>query len=419
MAVEPAEEAVEALPDAGAAVAPPGAVSASPERVSVRRLSPFGGLAPALERLRWPFAVYVSSRVVYFLLAVVVGASQHWSLKHELSNWDGVWYRRLAGLGYPDHVLHTQSTQGFFPLYPMLMWLVHNALVCSLFLSGVLVSGIGGFVATVLIQRLSAGWWGEEASRRAVLFFCFFPGSVVFSMVYSEGILIPLVAGCLLALERRRWLLAGVLAAFATAVGPTAVAIIPACAVAALLEIRRRGWRDRQALKALVAPLMAPLGLVGFAAFMWDWTGSPFASYYAQHHEWSEKTNPLALVTLVIRLVTESHFSGLFLHVNLNFVSGLVGAVFLFYAVFLLVKMRGGGHRVSAPALVWTLVVGFLAVTSENVPPNPRMLITAFPAVLILAYRFKGKAFYRLMAVSFTLLLAMSAVTYVGTALRP
>jgi hypothetical protein len=416
MAVEPAEEAVKALPDTDAAVASPEGRSAIPGRVSVRRLAPFGGLAPPLERLRWPLAVYLSSRVLYFLIVAVDGLAQHWSLKHEMSNWDGLWYRRVAGIGYPEHVLHIQSTLGFFPLYPMLMWLVQHTLLCSIFLAGALVSGVGGFIATVLIQRLSAGWWGEEASRRAVLLFCFFPGSIVFSMVYSEGVLIPLVAGCLLALERRRWLLAGVLAGFATAVGPTAVAIIPVCAVAALLEIRRRGWRDRRALKALIAPVMAPLGLIGFAGFLWAWTGSPFASYYAQHHEWSEKTNPLALVTLVLRLVKDSHFTGLYLHVNLNYVSGLVGAVFLAFAFVLLVKER---PHISAPAVVWTLAVAFLAVTSENVPPNPRMLITAFPAVLVVAYRFKGKAFYRVMAVSVTLLIAMSAASYVGTALRP
>jgi len=406
MAVEPAQEVPEAPANSDAAPALPGGAPARPRRRLAR-------LAPALERLRWPFAVYLSSRVLYVVLAVIVGAAQHWSVKQELSNWDGEWYRRVAGLGYASHVMHIQSTQGFFPLYPMLMWLVQHAFVCSIFLAGVLISGAGGFVATVLIQRLAAGWWGEEASRRAVLFFCFFPGSIVFSMVYSEGILIPLVAGCLLALERRRWLLAGVLAAFATAVGPTALAIVPACAVAALIELRRRGWKAR---KALIAPVLAPLGIIAFGAFLWVWVGSPFASYYAQHHEWSEKTNPLALVTLVIRLVTESHFTGLFLHVNLNFISGLLGAIFLFVALYLLVKTR---PRISAPAIVWTLAIALLALTSENVPPNPRMLITAFPAVLVVAYRLKGKAFYRLMAANVTLLIAMSTATFVGVALRP
>jgi hypothetical protein len=413
MAVEPAQEAVEALPDSDGQVGAPPTVAPTLPRISFRRFWPFDNLGPAIERLRYPFVVYVSSRVVYLLLAVVVSVGQHWSVKRELANWDGVWYRRLTGLGYPDHVLHVQSTLGFFPLYPMLMWLVQHALICSIFLAGVLISGLGGFIATVLVQRLTAGWWGEEAARRAVLFFCFFPGSVVFSMVYSEGVLLPLVAGCLLALERRRWVIAGVLAAFATAVGPTAVPIILACAVAALIELRRHGWKAR---RALIAPLLAPVGIGAFGVFLWLWTGTPFASYYAQHHQWGEKSNPLALVTLVLRLINESYFTNSFVHINLNYIAGLVGAVFLFFALYLLVKTR---PRIPAPALVWTFGIAFLAVTSENVPPNPRLLITAFPAVLVVAYYFKGKAFTKLMALSVIALLVMSTGSYIGTALRP
>jgi hypothetical protein len=371
-------------------------------------------LAPAIKRLRFPFAVYILSRVLYLLIAVVNGPLRHWSIKAQLSNWDGVWYRRLAGMGYPEHVAHVQTTQGFFPLYPMLMWLVQHTLICSIFLAGVLIAGAGGFITTVIVQRLSAGWWGEAASRRAVVLFCFFPGSVVFSMVYSEGVLLPLAAGCILALERRRWLLAGILAAFATAVGPTALPIVLACAVAALLEIRRRGWRDREARKALLAPLLAPVGIVAVAAFLWAWTGSPLATYYAQHHEWSEKTNPLALVTLVMRLSDEV-FAG-FHQVNLNYVVGLAGVFVLFYGLFLLIKMR---PLISAPALAWTLGVAFLAVTSENVPPNPRLLITAFPVVLVYAYRFKGRAFSLLVAANVALLVLLSALTYVSTTVRP
>jgi len=412
MSVDAAEEALDPGGDSGVGVVP------SPVPVPGSR--PAGSLpgrfAYAVARLRFPFVVYCSSRVLLVLVAVVNGAIRHWSLKAELSNWDGAWYRRLTGLGYLRHVAHIQTTQGFFPLYPMLMWLVQHAFVCSIFLAGVIVSGFGGFVATVLVGRLSAGWWGEDASRRAVVFFCFFPGSVVFSMVYSEGVLIPLIAGCILALERRRWLLAGVLAAFATAVGPTALAIIPACAAAALIEIRRRGWLDREALRALIAPLLAPVGVVAFGAFLWVWTGSPFATYYAQHHEWSEKTNPLALVTLVMRLFKDTSVTHGDLHLNLNYVSGLLGAVFLVVAVVLLVRMR---PRISVPALVWTFAIAFLVITSENVPPNPRMLITAFPLVLVVAYRLKGRAFSWLIGGGTVLLVVMSAVTFVGVALRP
>jgi hypothetical protein len=415
MSLDSAAEAIEppgrglhgvGSPPAPTVVLPPGRVAELPAART--------RLAQAIAGLRFPFAIYLSSRVLYLLIAFLNSPLRHWSVRRELSNWDGLWYWRLAGMGYPDHLAHTQTTQGFFPFYPMLMWLVQHTVWCSIFLAGVLIAGVGGFVTTVLIQRLSAGWWGEAAARRAVVLFCFFPGSVVFSMVYSEGVMLPLVAGCILALERRRWLVAGVLAAFATAVGPTALPIVLACAVGALMEIRRRGWRDRAARKALIAPLLAPLGIVSFAGFLWGWTGTPFASYYAQHHEWSEKTNPLALATLIQRLGAEV-FAG-FHEVNLNYVVGLAGVFVLFWGLYLLWTTR---PRISAPAIVWTLGVTFLMVTSENVPPNPRLLITAFPIVLVYAYRYRGRVFSWLVAANVALLVLLSALTYVSTTLRP
>ena len=94
--------------------------------------------------------------------------------------------------------------------------------ILSTTVAGLIVSGIGGMVATVLVQRLATGWWGDRTGRKAVLIFCLFPGSVVFSMVYAEGLVLALAAGCILGLQQRRWLLAGALAGIATATEPEA-----------------------------------------------------------------------------------------------------------------------------------------------------------------------------------------------------
>ena len=46
-----------------------------------------------------------------------------------------------------------------------------------------------------------------------------------------------------------------------------------------------------------------------------------------------------------------------------------------------------------SPAMIWTLGIAFLAFTSEYVPPNPRLLITALPAVIVYARYIKGRKF--------------------------
>jgi hypothetical protein len=381
-----------------------------------------------LDRVGLAIVVYLASRVLLIVLALIDSSLRHWSLLAELQNWDGGWYRALATQGYPHHVFHAEKTTGFFPLYPMVVWLLSRPLLLGAhthyfsvwnapIVAGVVVSGIGGLIATVLVQRLAAGWWGEDAGLRAAVLFCLFPGSVVFSMVYAEGIMIPLAAGCLLALQRRRWLLAGLLAAFATASEPEAVILILVCAVSAVLELRRRGWAERSARRALLAPVLAPAGLVGVLAFLWVWTGSPFAYTTTQHYGWKEKFDPLALVHLGIRLahhVSFAHFN----HptINLNWPVGLGGAVILVVLLALMFRIRG---TISVEAWVWTLGIGFLAVSSENVPPNPRLLITAFPAVMVLAYYCKRWAFGAVALVNGALLVGMSWLTFVSVTLRP
>jgi hypothetical protein len=391
-------------------------------------------------------AVYAASRVLYLVIALL-DLLRHWPLQipsaellspglvptvkllassplaRELANWDGVWYVNTALHWYPHAITYDQSTLGFMPLYPALIWLVSHALFCSAALAGVLISLAGGAVAAVLVQRLAARWWGEAAARRALLFFCFFPGSIVFSMVYSEGVAIPLAAGCLLALDRRRWLVAGLLAGFATAVEPAALAVIPACMVAALAELRRRGLRDPQAWRSLGAPALSTIGVAGFGAFLWVWTGTPLASYNTQRYSpgWAESSSPLAIYNQA-KIMFHQLFAWNAAHypltINLNYENGVVGAAFLLVALWVLF-FRLRPQRMPAAAITWTLAVAALTLTSANTPPNPRMLLVAFPALMAVAAAAGRRWFKRLMAIELVVLLVESPLVFVWTTLRP
>jgi hypothetical protein len=385
---------------------------------------------PLLAQLRVPLGVYAATRLLYLLIALADGLLRGASLKAEVANWDGAWYVQLTSHGYPNsfqlahdqlapfalYAGHAQTTLGFLPLYPILIWATSKALFMSVTAAGLLIATVGGFVATVLVQQLARRWWDEAASRRAVLFFCLFPGSIVFSMDYSEGVMLSLALGCLLALEHRRWVLAGLLAAGATAVAPVALAIVPACAVAAFVELRRHGWRKGR--RALLAPLLAPAGLVAFGLYLWSWAGTPLASYNAQRYGWNEKSSPLAIYNTFRHAIHELlHWQSL-THpgINLNYDSGALGAIFLVWALWLIARTR---PRISPAAIAWTAWVAILTLTSWNTPPNPRMLICAFPALMVVAYRLRGVAYRRLIAASTGLLVLMSVLTYVGTSLRP
>ncbi|HEY1590408.1 MAG TPA: hypothetical protein VGF81_01340 [Solirubrobacteraceae bacterium] len=411
---------------------------AIPARLPGRRAAsrrPLETLSNVYERYRVAILVYVASRVLLLIVAGLDDVFRHQSVLNALANWDGMWYRWVANAGYPHHVIHccvghgetqAQSTLGFFPLYPLVIWvfarpvmlLTGHSAVWSITLAGVIVSTIGGLICTMIVQELGRSWWGASAGRRAAVLFALFPGSVVFSMAYAEGIALPLAAGCILALQKRRWLTAGLLAGFATAATPQSLILIPVCAVSAGLELRRRGWSVREARRSLLAPLLSVTGAVALGAFLWAWTGTPFAITETQRIGWKEKTDPLALVHLVKRLADQVSFSH-FNHptVNLNYVVGLLGAILLVVLLYLMVRIR---RTISIEAWLWTLGITFLMVTSEYIPPNPRLLITAFPAVMVLAYYVKKRvAFGALAFANGALLAGLSALTFVGITLRP
>lgn len=363
--------------------------------------------------------VYVASRVALLVIALVTKEVRHDSFYAEIGRWDGTWYTKIASQGYPTHPSHSPTTLGFFPLYPMLIWLaVHlpgppNSVV----LCGLLISMVGGLIATVLVQRLANGWWGEATARRATVLFCFFPGSIVFSMDYAEGVLLPLAAGCILALQHRRWILAGILAGFATAIQPDALALTVACAVASLLELRRHGWRGREALRSLFAPVLSVAGIGAFAIYLWVWTGTPFANLEAQHYAWGQSVDVLALYHQGRYFVQELGRASLsHLTLNLGPLSGILGAIVLLIGIVLLFKRQ---PRISAGAMAFTVSVAVLSVVSETLAPNPRLLITAFPAILVFAYYCRGKGFALLMSVSGLLFIVMSVLTYGGHSLTP
>jgi hypothetical protein len=361
---------------------------------------------------RWAIGTYVMSRLLLLAVAGAVAAFNHQRLGTAASRFDGQWYLRLAEHGYPTTALHAKSTLGFFPLYPIVARAVAWVTTLPVPLASLLTSLTGGLVAAVLIQRLATEWWGEQAGRRAVLIFCLFPGTVVFSMTYSECVTLPLAIGCLLALRSQRWWVAGLLAGLATAVEPVALVLVPVCIVTAVTQIRRRGWGDPVARSSLAAPLLAPLGIGGLAVFFWAWTGTPFAAYLAQHYGWHQQNQPLALLALPVARHLFSHVGQLVPHIFAwNTFNGVLGGVFLVWSIIALVRVR---REVSAGALSLPISIAAVTLWSILTPPNARMLLIAFPAVLVWGRRLSGRRLVLFVAVETAVLLFTSALTFAG-----
>lgn len=364
-----------------------------------------------LRAMAWPAGVYLFSRLAIYLMAGVDALVTDRPLPTVLTLFDGQWYLKLASHGYPDQVLHAKSTLGFLPLYPLVIRGLTDASHTSLTAAALAASFAGGLVAAVLVQRLAALWWGEQTARRAVLVFCLWPGTVVFSMAYSECLTLPLVLGCLLALASGRWLTAGLLAGLASAAEPAAVILFPVCLVVAWQQISRSGWSDRAARRSVLAPLLAPAGLAAFAGYLWWHTGTPLASYEAQHYGWHQG-DPLALLGQPVTARIIHHPVSVFGYLqNLSLWNGVLGTVFLIVSLVVLTRDR---RELTPGVLLWTYGVGVMTLWSVMTLTNARMLLIAFPAVIVWARYLPRRRFALFLGVELAVLLLTSGLTLAG-----
>jgi len=126
--------------------------------------------------------------------------------------WDTGWYINIAYDGY-------QKGEGsiiFAPLYPWSMRAVAPLVGDDYLLAGLIVSNIACIVALTLLYKLVAADYGDLIAQQTVLLYMVFPTAFYLVAAYTESLFLALALGAWLAVRRDRYLLAGLVAFFAS-----------------------------------------------------------------------------------------------------------------------------------------------------------------------------------------------------------
>src|SRR5436190_6648635 len=193
------------------------------------------------------------------------------------ARWDSAWYLSVAHHGYGSD----PATPAFFPLYPLILRALGSDIV-----AGIAVSLVCFAVASVLLHRLTEIELGPAAAGPAVTALALFPGSLYFSMVYSEALFLALSVGCVYAARTQRWAWAGALGALAAATRSAGVLLVVPLALLWWAHSRRA--RDG----AWLALVPAGLGLF-CAAMAWAGHGA-LAPFHAQDTWYRSFAGPFA-----------------------------------------------------------------------------------------------------------------------------
>lgn len=354
-----------------------------------------------------PVAVMLASRVAIsgaLAAATLVRGDEFVTF---LRMWDGTWYELIASDGYPDHVYGTDGAPvglfAFFPLYPMLVHAVDAISPLGISASASVISLVAALGCAVLLWVHVRDWTDVRTADRAVALFAFFPGAFVLSVHYADGLMLCAALGCLVLLHRRRWVLAGVVAAICTATRPNGVVIVAVCAWAAFVAVRKdREWRS------LAAPLLAPLGVALHFLYLWRHTGHAFSWYVAEREGWHDRFSVTAVVDRLQYL--EDHQTS-------DKQGWLILAMLVFatMAFVLLVRSRPPGVVV-----VWTVGVLGAALCSTVLGLRPRFVMTAFPLFVPLAERLRDDlTFAGTLALFAGAQVTLAVVTALGVYLIP
>jgi hypothetical protein len=190
--------------------------------------------------------------------------------------YDTGWYLGIAIDGYSD-----PAFTAFAPLYPVVVgafeWLTLGLMGGNFVLAGTLVSTAFALVAFIILYRLAEAHFAAFRPAQAadyaltpIVLLIVFPTAFFLLIPYNESLYLTLVLGMFVALQRERWLLAGVLAALAVLSRFHGIVLVaPMVWVAARHVLAASAdLRWKAALRTLPAVLGAPVGAAALLLFV-------------------------------------------------------------------------------------------------------------------------------------------------------
>ncbi len=170
----------------------------------------------------------------------------------------------------------------FLPGYPIAVRFA-ALLVRDYILSGLLVSTLCFAGALCVFYRYVQAEYGGSAAERAVVFLCLTPGAFFFFAPMSESLFLLLSAACLLALQKRRWLLAGLFGALASFTRSLGLMLFVPLFMEWIGELLHGKKNHARAVAAL---LLVPLGFGAYLLVNYLVAGDPFQFMIYQREHW-------------------------------------------------------------------------------------------------------------------------------------
>lgn len=332
----------------------------------------------------------VRERSDYFTVA------PHNLVESGLIRWDSRFFLQIITTGYSP--ADNSSNAAFFPFYPLMVSALYKLFGHpSIAFYGLLVSNLLLLVALAYLYALTRQEYDDATAGRAVFYLAAAPAAFVLSAFYSDSALIAFSIACFYYAHNRRWGLAALMGAAASASQISGFLV----AVFIVMEgLRQQGavflprpwtlrgqvgllWADLKLIPRIWTPILAAVGtMAGWLAFMvylQNVLGDPWAFIHT-NAGWGRSLGWDWFPRLIDNTLTALHFGGNLMSGPFNpiaFKEVAAALIFLPLVIAVMVKMP--------PPYAWfTFLMYMLAPLSGTLESMPRFLLWLLPCYMLL-----------------------------------
>jgi Gpi18-like mannosyltransferase len=243
---------------------------------------------------------------IFGVLGEVIFSDKTYSIATTLShtgNWDGGWYQFIINGGY----FKNNAAPAFFPLFPMAVRCLQVACfgLIDVLTAGFIINLTSTWLAITALVKIADFFVSKKYRWWVVAIFITSPVAIFLHMFYSEAIFCAIGFWAYLFALKRRWALVGITLAILTSARIPAILFVGLCG---LEFMKTYEWNIKKIFNPkLLWFLLAPIGFIAYATFLYAIKGNALAMFSALHstNDWSYHIfNPNFVLTIAHQVST-------------------------------------------------------------------------------------------------------------------
>lgn len=310
----------------------------------------------------------------YVILPGIHPVAHNWLLN--FASWDGEWYSAIARKGY-----YSVALTAFFPVYPLLIKLLHAVTGCKQFLCGILVANISFLLALMFFYKLLLQQFPQDKTiaERSLWILAVFPTALFFNMTYTESTSLLFIILFFFCLQQNNWYQALLWGGLATLTHDLNV-VLSLSALAYLFKMRNT-LSGKIFLLRFFSIAILPLSLCFYMVYLWIVFGSPIEFVHAQT-AWGR----VFMVPVYDMVYLITHIPAKFSH-NFSFMMEVnVWITLLFIALIIPLVLDKRITLEQKLFYIVTLLASIISGTNGGVPESyGRFMLVLFPGYILLA----------------------------------